>query len=530
MVCLRTQDDMSKKSKERKRLLLQEKVRRKAAGDFRYFIERWGWIEDKQTDSAIPFKLWSAQVGILPKFLSSQILIVLKARQLGLTWMTAAYCLWLAVFKPLQLIVVISAKEDWAVEFLDRVKFMKDRLPEWMIPSVDKETGQTLAFMHPNNEVSEIKSLATTMEGAQSKTPNLLVLDETARNRYVKSIYASSKPGIDKAKGRVIIISNSHKDGPGWGWTKGMYLGSMKGWNNLDRIFMPWWDCPERPTNFKELQLRGGMDDDDFSENYPETEQEAVSSALGSFFGKTLLRHNDTMPGVRGRIELNRFNKYEFIKDKNAVIELWRYPYHLVAGFDELYYTNRYCIGSDISEGLGQSYSVAYVMDRLTREFVAKISSNRIDATIWAAMLYDLSQYYGNAIICPERTGAGQTTVEQLAKKNANMVLNVIPDKVGSGITKKFGWEETHQNKHTLAGKLKEWFRTMDGIIFDAVLLDEAACFIRMENGVLDHEGGKESDHVIAGGCTIIADDFLGAPPEPIIKEHDGWLNRWQEG
>ena len=146
----------------RERVLECEKVWQ----DFRYFLEEYAYIEDKTAGMPMLFKLWPAQKRILPDILNAKLLAVLKARQLGLTWLCAAYCLWLTITRPMQLVVVISAKGDWAVEFLDRVYFIMRRLPEWLYPPVLKNTTENLIFNHQDGD-STIKSLTTTEAGAQ---------------------------------------------------------------------------------------------------------------------------------------------------------------------------------------------------------------------------------------------------------------------------------------------------------------------------------------------------------------------------
>ena len=511
---------------------------------FLYFVLNFAWIEDKAGGEAIPFKLWDSQIRILPQFLTALRLTILKARQLGLTWMCAAYALWCCITKPLFMVVVISAKEDWAIEFLDRVKFIKDRLPEWLYPPVKKETGQIIQFLHTDNRISEIKSLATTPEGAQSKTPNLLILDETARNRYIRQIWAASKPGIDAAKGQIIIISNSIKDGVGWGWTRDVYIKSMKGINDFVRIFMPWWDRPDRPKDFRARQINEGMDEEDFSQHYPETEAEAISAMLGSFFGKSLARHNQPLDGIVGIIKRNRLKELEFVPQARGIIELWRYPYYLEEGFNDIPYTSRFCIGSDVSEGLGQTYSVAYVYDRLIQEFVARIRSNRVDAHTWAKMLWDLSRYYWNAVpsnpwyttqpalICVETTGAGQTTVDQLKNKlGANMYVELAAGKVGSEVTKRFGWHETNQKKHDLSEDLRNWFKTTQGRVHCPILIEECSTWIKHENKTIGPEDStKLGDCVIAAGVTLQADKFMEGTPKQIPHPVEGWRARKQTG
>ena len=99
----------------------------------------------------------------------------------------------------------------------------------------------------------------------------------------------------------------------------------------------------------------------------------------------------------------------------------------------------------------------------------------------------------------------------------------MVPDTVGSGLTKQYGWHESNQSKHELCGDLKAWLRNMRGTLYDAILIDECSTFIRMDNGKLDHEEGKRSDCVIAAGLTVQASIFLGEPPKKIPEPLTGW-------
>jgi hypothetical protein len=541
---------------------------------FLFFVVNMCWIENK-TESGerigeTKFNLWPAQRPVCSLFLRHRLLAILKARQLGLTWLTAAYVLWRNLLQPGFLSVVISAKEDWAVEFLDRVRFMYNRLPEWLKKDLAKDGSQQMRMVFewdPGEKkafvYSDIKSLTTTQEGAQSKTPDLLVLDETARNRYVKEIFGASKPGIDKAGGQIIVISNAHKRGPGWAWTRDICSGAMRGENTFHFLFMPWWDCPERltpeevrqleanpdfiPSEFKTRQLRDGVDPLDVSENYPDTAEEALATIQGSYFGDTLTRHVPYLtPGVTGTLFRDREGDRELYfrpREKGFqspaganVIMIWRYPYWMNESWNGLYWADRYCMGSDVSEGQGRTYSVAYVMDRQLDEFVCRIRGNRIDAVDWATYLNLVSMYYANyylggggkmiardrASVCVEKTGAGITTVKELAKMGANQYIRQIFDKRGDGNTDNIGWHEDRQAKHILCGDLKQWFKTCRGHVYDQVLVDEASTTIEHEGGLgnIGPEAGREWDSVVAAGCTIQASIQLGGPPF-IVKPLD---------
>ena len=509
---------------------------------FLYFLNEYVWIENKETKAAMKLKLWPAQAGIIGEMVGCLLLVILKARQLGLTWLTAAYVLWRSIKHPLHLTVVISVNEDLSIEFLDRIYFILDRLPSWLYPPIKTRTKQTLEFLHYEGTISTIKSMPTTEMGAQSKTPNILVMDETCMNRMAADIFNSSYPGIEAAKGQVIVISNSIKGGPGWGWTRDLVTAALKGANGFKAIFLPWAAHPGRPEDFRQRMEAAGMDKQDVAEHYPESITEALAAATGGYFGDTLARHKDFADGIRGHLQLVKGSKVEveFVPEERGPVRIWRYPYELVDGWDGSYMTHKYAIGSDISEGLGQTTSSAFVIDRSRDEFVAKVKSNRIDAVEWAQILYLLALYYGDfidrtqsrnfrvervtSLICVEVTGSGQTTVKELIKKRANQYVRMVPDKVGSGLTRQYGWPENQTAKYELAGDLKQWFRATKGTIYDADLIDQASIFIRHENGRLGHEEGvnKFDDDVIGAGLTLQASNQLGEGPQKIIPPVTG--------
>ena len=280
----------------------------------------------------------------------------------------------------------------------------------------------------------------------------------------------------------------------------------MRGENVFERIFMDWQARPERPENFRELKLLNGMTDEDFSQHYPDTEEEAISSIGGAYFGDALARHAaGPRKGILGDlVEIDGLQT--FVEDRRkGILEVWTLP---AAGW-----VHRYAMGADVSEGLGNTYSTAYVYDRLTDEIVARMRSNRVDAHRWAEVLNDLAEHYHRALICPERTGAGQTTIKHLRELKANLYVRVKADKAGHGVIKVYGWEESRNSKQELAGDLRAWMKRTETPIPDAILLDECSTFILREDGALGHEEGKYDDCVIGAGLMLQASNFMSQAP-----------------
>lgn len=456
----------------------------------------------------MPFLLWPGQRRVVPVFMESTYTIILKARQLGLTWLTAAYALWRANFRFEELVVVVSAKEDLAIEFLDRVRYLFDRLPVWMRAKVYKRSGTEVHFAEEikdekGNRIliglnSQIKSVPSTPDAGQSKTISLLVMDESALNRYCSEIWSAAKPTLEHANGQAIIISNPTKIGPGWGWTRDLYRASMKGENEFQRVFLDWKCVPGRGPNFLEIQKRAGLDDEDISMQYPSTEEEAVSPIGGSYFGRTIASYRP-WHGERGELvkiqNPENPNAYAFEVNKRGVLEVWAHP--------EKGHLNRYAIGSDVSEGLGQTFSVAYVYDRLECRLVARLRSSKISADVWAHKLAELGYYYGEARIGPEKNGAGITTIKTLQAIYNNLFYRQRPGKIKGAYVQEYGWLQTNEAKQIMADELKRHFRELFSQVPCGILIDECTTFIQHESGKLAHEDGKMDDCVCAAGITL---------------------------
>ena len=105
----------------------------------REFIEACQ-IEDKESGTLVPFKLWPVQVEMLPR-LQEKRLFALKARQLGITWLDLAHWLYETTFWGHRLILVARQTQEDALDAIHRLKVLRASLPEsWQVPlTVDQK-------------------------------------------------------------------------------------------------------------------------------------------------------------------------------------------------------------------------------------------------------------------------------------------------------------------------------------------------------------------------------------------------------
>src|SRR4051812_2681787 len=82
----------------------------KCALDAAYLTNEYLTIDDSQGDGGgtTPFTLWPAQVGVMWALMTERLIIILKARQLGISWICCAYALWLCLFHPGKVVLIFS--------------------------------------------------------------------------------------------------------------------------------------------------------------------------------------------------------------------------------------------------------------------------------------------------------------------------------------------------------------------------------------------------------------------------------------
>jgi hypothetical protein len=249
------------------------------------------------------------------------------------------------------------------------------------------------------------------------------------------------------------------------------------------------------------------------------------ASLSACFFTGALEGHDSVASGVTGSITVSKGKEYDFKEAQKGILEVWRFPYSLVDKWDERRWTHRYCIGSDISEGLGRDYSVAYVFDREMKEIVARMRTNQTDSHRWADRLNELSRYYENALIVPERNGAGITTIDRLRELKANLYLREVVDTIGKQVTKQYGFLETKEAKQLVCGSLKSYL-TSKKPVYDRLLLAECSTFIKdEEKEKLGADEGFHDDCVIAAALALHG-DFSLPKTEMVPVPVTGWRAR----
>lgn len=250
-----------------------------------YFFEEFVWVESKRDPRGMErLELFDYQRDALRDYLTNRWVIVLKSRQQGFTVMTMAYLLWLMVKIPGAKILVVSKTEDDAKENIRKLRFMYDRLPDWLKARLDaNDNSQLFSLAHPNGFVSQVKSVPATGSAGAGFTADAVFLDEFALESkgLADQIYGTIKSSLDaKASSdwpHALMIVASTARGANNTYAR-LYRAAKRGENAFHPIFVPWQKSPfvtpeiydEKKREFESLGTPWKL----FSE-YPASDEEA---------------------------------------------------------------------------------------------------------------------------------------------------------------------------------------------------------------------------------------------------------------
>ena len=145
-----------------KQIIKQEYL--KCAKDPVHFMKKYCYIQHPMKGK-IPFHSWDFQEKTLRDFHEHRYNIILKARQLGISTLTAGYALWMMTFHQDKNILVIATKQDVAKNLVTKIRVMHANLPSWLKTNITTNNKLSLKFANG----SEIKAISSSSTGARSE-------------------------------------------------------------------------------------------------------------------------------------------------------------------------------------------------------------------------------------------------------------------------------------------------------------------------------------------------------------------------
>jgi len=377
-----------------------------------FFADRYVQIYNASLKAWIPFRLWPAQVYVMQELQHSQYLAMLKARQLGMSWLCLSYALWLMLFRPVATVLLMSKRDDEAVELLqERLVQMYRALPDWMQARVVMRQS---AHDFSLSNGSRAKAFPTS--GGRSYTASFVLLDEADFLPDLSGTLNALRPTVD-AGGQLVMISTVDKSQPMSPFKQIFSSAWYHRDGGYNALFLPWHVRPGRSAEWY-AQIRTDMfkqtgTDDSLWQEYPETVEQALAP----------LQLSKRIP----------FAWLEKCQEKAPVawmgrgapavpeLRVWKPPQQ----------GRLYMMGADPAEGNPNSDdSACTVLDAETWEEVASFQG-RLEPEVFAGYIDQVGQWYNGAAVMAERNNHGHALILALQTSGRLQVLKGPDNKEG---------------------------------------------------------------------------------------------------
>ena len=427
-----------------------------------YWIHTYIQIYDATNREWIPFKLWKAQFETLKTIQDNRLVIILKARQLGMTWLVLAFALWLMLFHPIATILIFSKRDNEAMYLLgvERMKGMYKRLPDWM-KARDVLVDNGHEWMLSNGSIAR----AFPTSGGDSYTGTCAIVDEADLVPNLNALMNAVKPTIDGG-GRMILLSRVDKATPQSEF-KNIYRAAKAKINGWTAVFLPWHVRPARDAAWYAAQkadiLSRTTSLDDLFQQYPATDIEALAPA-------TLDKRIAAEWLKQCYVESEGLSADSLPKEAPSIPGLAIYALPQDG--------HTYILGADPAEGNPTSDDSALeVTEAETGEQVASLAG-KFQPEIFSAHIDAIGKFFNHAAVLVERNNHGHAVLLWL-KQNSN--LRRIKGSDG-----KDGWNSTS--------------------VSNALLYDHAATAFREQTTLL-HNFTTQTQLSLIEGATLSAPD-----------------------
>ena len=285
----------------RRELARRELETRRIRDDEIYFFENYIHIENKSgniEERSVLFKLFPEQRRVLKEINENKLNVIIKARQLGMTWLAVGHSLHKSITIPQFTTAILSQTEDYMKEAINRFVYIIERMPKWYIKEYNKENLQDstvylyeqksdeITIYHPvkdgMREVSAIKGLVSTQGSGRSLTADLLIFDEWAYHSFAEEVFQAAYPTINRPDSGTFIGISTNKRGSFFEEVVKDCLDEGK--MNFNLLFLAWNADPRRDQKFYEESK--AVLKNTYRQEYPTTVYDALSAGDKTAFSE----------------------------------------------------------------------------------------------------------------------------------------------------------------------------------------------------------------------------------------------------
>ena len=473
---------------------------------------------DAKTGERFQFQLldpaapWYWQRGVIDGWMGNPLNLVLKARQIGITWLGGGYGLWKAIWKPGTRVLVVSINEDEAIKVVNRIFDMFLSLPEHLRfeaqvtkPSRGARPSTLIELTFPDGRISSIVGLPSTRRAGHGEVATIVLLDEYARHEYARESWKAMFPVADNG-GQILVISTANgvsneQTGEG-NYFHHLYVNAED--LGIHTQFLGWDLHPDRDERWY-AEVARALPTHDRAEQFPRTPEDAFINTGECWFDlEALAWYSEHHP-------LEPLGRLRFVPDatggKAKIAWLERGHVWVYAKPDP---AHDYAIGADVATGRGLDYSCAFVIDLTSMAIVAELHG-KLDADEYAEQLHFLGRWYGSARIAIEMGGGyGEPVVVSLRDGRKGrphyprLYRHKIADRADMHELSNYGFPMTSKTRPQVINQIEQAIRERSIPAMPRNLIMECRTFVRQKTLPSPRaQEGSNDDRVMAFGLAL---------------------------
>ena len=428
--------------------------------DPQYFMKKYCVIQHP-TKGKLKFDLYPFQKDVLNQFKNNRYNVVLKARQLGLSTLTAAYSLWTILFQHDKNILCIATGKDTAKNLVTKVRVMYQNLPSWLKTKVEEDNKLSMRLANG----SQIKAVASNESAGRSEALSLLILDEAAFIDKIDEIWTAAQQTLATG-GDCIMISTPNGVGNFFHQT---WVGAQEKSNDFNDIYLHWSLHPDRDQTWRDEQdtnLGPKRAAQECDADFLTSGNNVIDPLILEWYTKTHKADPSDSVGI----------------DNNLWI--WEYPN----------YEKDYIVVADVARGDGTDYSAAQVIELEDITQVAEYKG-QLGTTDYGNFLIELATKYNDALLVVENNNIGWACIQTIIDRGYKNLFYQSKDlkfvDTEHQIRNKYraedrnlvpGFATTSKTRPLIIAKLEEYVRQKLVTIKSSRLIDELFVFIYNNN------------------------------------------------
>jgi hypothetical protein len=461
-----------------------------------------------------------ATVGELVKVQRPVRIVVLKARQLGLSTVIEAILFQLSLTLQRTNALVISHDKESARHLLGMTKHYWDTYWARQLYSLASDNRDGLTFSH--NDSSLTVGTAGNVSTGRSFTYQMIHASEVAFWGNARTLMTGLHQTLpDHPMTFSFIESTAHGVG---GYYYDTYQAAASGDSEYIPLFYPWFTVskyshpgaphiPDYRLDSEERILRkigvsnahlawrrwaivnktnGSLDD--FHQEYPSSAEEAFITSGTNVFPKGDLEivYQPIEPerGVLDRPPGS--NTVHFKVDPHAYAEnqplrVYRRPQPNAA----------YIIAGDPTRTLTGDFATIQVIDRRTLEQVAQWRG-RVDPSTFGDKLIELAMFYNWGLVTTEINGPGSATIQRImTREYPNVWQDQKAERDPGTLGHNYGWHSSTMRKSEAVGHLLRVITEHDLILHDPDALRELTNYVSLGQGQFGNNDDEKYDDLV---------------------------------